>query len=66
MHADKRFNYLAVLPSRSVRNAPVALSACVAALNPTTLVTNPCGIPIQTFSLAMLSAISRIRDASAV
>jgi hypothetical protein len=43
-------------PSRSVRNAPLAVSACVAALNPPTFVTNPWGIPIQMSSLASTPA----------
>src|SRR5260370_8625750 len=40
--------YRSAVPSRWVRNAPIALSACVAALNLPTSVTNPCGIPIHT------------------
>src|SRR6266850_2113691 len=38
--------------NRSVRKAPIALSACRAALKLSTLATNPCGIPIHTSSAA--------------
>jgi hypothetical protein len=47
---------LAVLYIRPIRNAPLAFSACVAALNPPTLVTKPCGIPIHRSSLASTPA----------
>jgi len=40
-------------PNRSVRDSPIARSACVAALNLPISVTNPCGIPIQTSKLGI-------------
>jgi len=42
--------------NRSVRKAPIALSACRAASNSRIPVTNPCGIPIHTSNSASTPA----------